>query len=123
MDKSIIKELIIKQSISLDDAIDYIKARIQDLDEQSEKTSIGYNIENSTYSKFIGRNVKVKISADVLSASGYSIADDSLKESLSIARQSLKKSFMVFDGDERIPNLIYSCITDKGVNDISLILE
>ena len=122
MDKSIIKELILKKSISLEDAIDFIKARIQDLDEQSENISIGYNIDNSTYSKFIGRNVKVKISADVFSEPEYSIIDDSLKESLSIARQSLKESVMVFDSDERIPNLIYSSITDRGVG-ISLINE
>ena len=122
MDDSIIKELIQKKRISKEDTIDYIKARIQDLDEQSEKTSIGYNMENSTYSKFIGRNVKVKMSADIFSESEHCIIDDSLEESLSIARQCLKESFMVFDSDERIPNLIYSSITDRGVS-ISLINE
>lgn len=122
MDKSIIKELLLKKSIGIECAIDYIKARIQDLDEQSEKTSIGYNIENSTYSKFIGRNVRVKIFADVFSKSEYSLVDDSLKKSLSSVHQSLKKSFMIFDGDENIPNLIYNSLTDKGVG-ISLINE
>ena len=62
------------------------------------------------------------MSTDIFSESEYCIVDDSWGESLSYIRQSLKESFMVFDSDERIPNLIYSSITDRGAS-ISLINE
>ena len=123
MDKSIIKELVNKKRISFSEVIDYINKRIKNLDEQSEKTTIGLYTENLTYNKFIGKNVKMKIFGDVLTDSNIFMEDNSLKEYLPRIQQSLKKSFMVFDGDERIPNLIYNSITDTRINDIALINE
>lgn len=123
MDKSIIKELVSKKRISFNEVIEYINKRIQDLDEQSEKTTIGLYTDSLAYSKFIGKNVKIKIFGDVLTEPYLNMGDNSLKEYLPKIQQSLKESFMVFDGDERMPNLIYNSITDTKVNDIALINE
>ena len=57
----------------------------------------------------------------ILKDSDRSHLDSPLKQAVSEAQDALEKSFILFDGDNRISDWIYGCITDTGFNDLQLI--
>ncbi len=123
MDKSTIIATLLEKKRKGPEAVKrFIEARIQELNENSEETTIGFNTENPTYKGFIGENVKINMFKNRRSKESDSNHPDSpYKKKLSEVKDALDKSFILFDGDDRISDWIYGCITDTGFNDLQLI--
>ena len=123
MDYSIVEKIIRKKSRNPGDAIEYIKTRIQQLEEQSEDNEIGINIRNNTYNKYIGAKIKIRPIADVVIDQHSHLKDDSIIKSIQELKPQLDTAFILYDGDDRIPNIIVNSVRGNSFNILYLIEE
>lgn len=104
MKNEIVDILIKKRELSKEDFKAYLKNRIQMLDKTSAKTIIGPDTSCYIYNDYIGTNTSIQCSVNLLD------------------EVDLLFSYMQYDGDNRILELIYNNITNSEYNEITLLL-
>ena len=112
MNESIKNILIKKKKISKKAVEDYLKSRIQLLDEQSENITI-LKADPFLYNRYIGKNTCVNCSLGML-VRPNDFKDKNLIEQISSISKYQENLYMIYDGDDKIIDLIYNNITENG---------